>query len=182
LAWSLHSKPPKKWDILQHFLLLSLAKKWGQIVTSPLWRNVRMTLTLPKWGLGSPPGLSESQNSIAGVQKPRLDVFFISLERSWSVDVENGLAWAIRTSAAQVMCEKGPGIKLAIWLLTTKSQESTRFPCVQATCDIPLESSRRGLKLCLRPHRDWRSAQEVMCPQSRKSLNCCNFETPSWES
>jgi hypothetical protein len=33
-------------------------------------------------------------------------VFFIPLERPWSVDVENGLPWAIRTSAAQVMVER----------------------------------------------------------------------------
>jgi len=39
-----------------------------------------MTLTLPKWGLGSPSGLSKFQSSIAGVKTPRLEAFFISLE------------------------------------------------------------------------------------------------------
>jgi hypothetical protein len=33
--------------------------------------------------------------------------------------------------------------------LTTKSQESTQFPCVQATCDIPLESSWQGYNFSL---------------------------------
>jgi hypothetical protein len=33
------------------------------------------------------------------------------------------------------------GIKLAVWLPTIKSQELIRSPCVQVTCDIPLESS-----------------------------------------
>jgi len=33
------------------------------------------------------------------------------------------------------------GIKLVVWLPTTKSQELTRSPCVQVACDIPLESS-----------------------------------------
>jgi hypothetical protein len=33
-------------------------------------------------------------------------VFFIPLERSQSVDVENGLAWAIQTSATQVMVRR----------------------------------------------------------------------------
>ncbi len=33
------------------------------------------------------------------------------------------------------------GVKLAVWLPTTKSQELTRFPCVQAMCDIPLEKA-----------------------------------------
>jgi hypothetical protein len=44
-----------------------------------------------------------TQSSIAGVKTPCLEVFCIPLKRSWSVNVENGLAWAIRTSIAQVM-------------------------------------------------------------------------------
>ncbi len=42
-----------------------------------------------------------------------------------------------------------PRVKLVIWLVTTKSQESTRLPCVQVACYIRLESSWRGLQLCL---------------------------------
>jgi hypothetical protein len=141
-----------------------------------------MTLTLPKWGLGSPSGLSEIQNSIAGVKTPRLEVFFISLERYWSVDVENGLTWAIWTFITQVMAKERPGIKLAIWLLTIKSRESTQFPCIQATCNIPLESSWRGIQLFFRPHHNQRSTQEVMRLQSCRSPNCYNFRTPTWES
>jgi hypothetical protein len=38
-------------------------------VATPLWRSVRMTLTLPKWGLGSPLGLPKIQSSIVGVGK-----------------------------------------------------------------------------------------------------------------
>jgi hypothetical protein len=51
-----------------------------------------MTLTLPKWGLGSPPGLPKFQNSITGVKTPHIEVFFISLKSYQCVDVENGLA------------------------------------------------------------------------------------------
>jgi hypothetical protein len=81
------------------------------------------------------------------------------------------------------LCAKeGSGIKLAIWLPTTKSQESTRLSCMQETCDIPLKIYWQGLQLCFRPHCDQRSAQEVMRPQSGRSLNCCNFGTPIWES
>jgi hypothetical protein len=40
-----------------------------------------MTFTLPKWGLGSPPGLLKTHNLIAGVKTPRLEVFFIPLEK-----------------------------------------------------------------------------------------------------
>jgi hypothetical protein len=47
------------------------------------------------------------------------------------------------------LCPKeGSGVKLAIWLPTTKSQESTRFCCVQVACNTSLESSRRRLQLC----------------------------------
>jgi hypothetical protein len=45
--------------------------------------------------VGSPPGLLRIQNTILGVKTPRIEVFFIPLERSWSVDVQNDLAWAI---------------------------------------------------------------------------------------
>jgi hypothetical protein len=69
------------------------------------------------------------------------------------------------------------GVKLAIWFPTTKSQESTRFPCVQVTYDIPLKSSQRGLQLCFRPHHDRRSTQEVMRPQSHRSPGYWNFGT-----
>jgi hypothetical protein len=67
----------------------------------------------PKWtpmlGVGVPKGLPNLQSAIAGVKSPRLKKFFISLERSWSVDVQNGLAWAIWTSAAQVMGKRKAG-------------------------------------------------------------------------
>jgi hypothetical protein len=54
-----------------------------------------MKLTLPKWGLGSPLGLPKLQSSIVGVKTHCIGVFFISLESWQSVDIENGLAWAI---------------------------------------------------------------------------------------
>jgi hypothetical protein len=68
-----------------------------------------MKLTLPKWGLGSPPRLPKLQNSITGVKTPCIGVFFISLESYQSVDVENGLAWA---SAAQVMAKRKAGSQI----------------------------------------------------------------------
>jgi hypothetical protein len=59
-----------------------------------------MTLTFPKWGLGSPPGLPKLQSSIVRVKTPRLEAFFISVEISQSVDVENGFVRAIWTFVA----------------------------------------------------------------------------------
>jgi hypothetical protein len=43
--------------------------------------NVRSPLTLSKMGLGSPPGLPKTQNLIAGVKTPCIEVIFIPLER-----------------------------------------------------------------------------------------------------
>jgi len=65
-----------------------------------------MTLTLPKWGLGSPLELLKLQSLILGVKTPLLEAFFISLESYQSVDVENGLVQAIWTSATQVMTKR----------------------------------------------------------------------------
>jgi hypothetical protein len=56
------------------------------------WKSGRMTLTLPKWGLGSPLRLLKLQSSIAGVETPCIEVLFTSLESYRSVNVENGLA------------------------------------------------------------------------------------------
>jgi len=69
------------------------------------------------------------------------------------------------------------GVKLTIWLSTTKSWELTWFPCVQVPCDILLESSHPGLQLWLRPHFDRRSACKVMAPQSCGSPNFGNYRT-----
>jgi hypothetical protein len=78
--------------------------------------------------------------------------------------------------------KEGPGVKLAIWLPTTKSQESTRFPCVQMACDIPLESSWQGVQLCCRPHLNPIFARKLMAPQSCGSPNLGDFGTPRTKS
>jgi hypothetical protein len=57
--------------------------------------------------------------------------------------------------------KEGPEVKLTVWLPTTKSQESPRFPCVKMVCDIPLKSSWRGIQLFLRPHFNQRYACKV---------------------
>ncbi len=43
-------------------------------------KSVRMKLTFPKWGLGSPLGLPKFQSLIVGVKTPRIRALFISLE------------------------------------------------------------------------------------------------------
>jgi hypothetical protein len=66
--------------------------------------------------------------------------------------------------------KEGSGVELAIWILTIKSWESTRFPFVQVACHIPLETSQWGLQLCFRLHLNRRFVDKVMGPQSCRSL------------
>jgi len=60
----------------------------------------------------SPPGLSNVQSSTARPKTPRIGVFLVSLERSWSVDIENGLALGICTFVAQVMGKRRAGSQI----------------------------------------------------------------------
>jgi hypothetical protein len=103
--------------------------------------SVRMQLTLPKVGKLSPPGLPKTQKTILGVKSPCLGVLFISMESSWSVDVQNGLA------LPKLWAKEGLEIKLLVWLPTTKSQESTPSRRRLKECDMALESSQQELQL-----------------------------------
>jgi hypothetical protein len=78
--------------------------------------------------------------------------------------------------------KEGLGVKLAVWLPTTKSRESTRFRCVQVKCDTPLKRSQGELQVCFIPRPNQRSKREVMNAQSPRSPNRDNFGTPFWES
>ncbi len=69
---------------------------------------------IPEMGTWESFGTWEFQSLISGVKTPRLEAFFISLERYRSLDVENGLAQAIWTSKTQVMPKEGLGVKLTI--------------------------------------------------------------------
>jgi hypothetical protein len=71
-----------------------------------------MKLTLPKWGLGNPLGLSKLQSLIARVKTTCIGVFFISLKSYRSVDVKNGLTWAIWTFTAHVMAKRRVGSQI----------------------------------------------------------------------
>jgi hypothetical protein len=83
-------------------------------VATLLRESVRMRLTLPKWGLGSPPGLPKLQSSIAGVKTPRLEVFFISLESYRSVDVEIASHDPFGHLQHKLWTKEGSGVKLLV--------------------------------------------------------------------
>jgi hypothetical protein len=122
--------------------------------------SVRMKFTLPKVGTWSLPGLPKIQSLIAWVKKPCIGVFLISLERSWSLDAQNGLPWVIWTSAAQVMGKK---------------RESTRSRRALRECNMVLESSQRELQDWFRARLGRRSGREVVMAQSPGSPNRDNF-------
>ncbi len=151
------------------------------VATLP-WESVKMKLTFPKWGLGSPLRLLKFQSSIARVRTPHIGVLFISLESYQSVDVRMASHGPFGHLQHKLWQKKGLGIKLIIWLPTIKSRESTQPRCVQVECNTPLESSRRKIQVYFRPHLNWRSEQGVMTLQSPGSLNRDNFRAPPWES
>jgi hypothetical protein len=48
--------------------------------------------------------------------------------------------------------KEGSGVKLTVWLPTTKSRESTQIWRLQMECDMSLEISQRELQDYFRPH------------------------------
>jgi hypothetical protein len=82
----------------------------------------------------------------------------------------------------KLWANEGPGVKLAVWLPTTKSQESTSFRRSLIECDMALKSSRGELQLWFRPRPDRRSGREVMFVQSLRTSTRDSFGTPPWES
>jgi len=82
----------------------------------------------------------------------------------------------------KLWAKEGPEVKLAVWLPTTKSRESTWFQRLQEKWYMALESSQIELQDCFRPHPNQRSEQEVMDVQSPRSPNRDSFGTPLWES
>jgi hypothetical protein len=71
---------------------ITLSKTMGALSQPHFGLSVRTKLTLPKVGTCSPSRLEKIQSSSSGAKTPRIGVFLISLKRSQSVDVQNGLA------------------------------------------------------------------------------------------
>jgi hypothetical protein len=82
----------------------------------------------------------------------------------------------------KLWAKERPGVKLAVWLPTTKSWESTRSQRALGECNTALESSRRELQHYFKPRPDRRSGWEAMTVQSPETPNRDSFGTPLWES
>jgi hypothetical protein len=64
---------------------------------------------IPEMGTWESTGTLETSKFVSKDQTPRIEAFFRSLESYQSLDVKNGLAWAIWTSASQVMTRRKAG-------------------------------------------------------------------------
>jgi hypothetical protein len=95
--------------VLYFKLILNLSRSLG--VATPLWGKCEDETHTPKSGnlesFGTP---TTSELDCRG-----LEVFFILLERSQSVNVENGLTWAIQTSIAQIMTKRRAESQTGNW-------------------------------------------------------------------
>jgi hypothetical protein len=74
--------------------------------------------------------------------------------------------WSFGHLQPTLWAREGPGVKLAIWLPTSKSRESTSSRPPNWKCDMALERSRRGLQLWFRPRRNQTLQSGVMSAQS----------------
>jgi hypothetical protein len=74
--------------------------------------------------------------------------------------------WSFGHLQPKLWAKERPGVKLAIWLPTTKSQESTCSRRALRDCDTALESSQKGLQVWFRPRPDRRLGREAMMSQS----------------
>jgi hypothetical protein len=74
--------------------------------------------------------------------------------------------WPFGHLSPKLWAKEGPGVKLAVWLPTTKSRESTSSRPLNWECDTSLERWRRGLQVWFRPRCDQTLQSGVMNSQS----------------
>ncbi len=113
--------------------------------------NLHTPKATPTLGYGIP---VDSRNFIEwfmGQNSMACDVLHI-IEKLLEHRCLKWVALLIWTYKKKLWPKEGSRVKLAIWLPTTKSQESTWFLCVQMACNISLENFQQGLQLCLRTH------------------------------
>jgi hypothetical protein len=74
--------------------------------------------------------------------------------------------WSFGHLQPKLWVKEGPGVKLTVWLLTTKSRESTSSRHPNLECDMALGRSRRELQVWFRPRPDRRSGREATMSQN----------------
>ncbi len=144
----------------------------GQSVTTPFWGKCEVAIHTLGNGIWESSGTPEnSKRNFRGQNTSHWSVLY-TVEKVLKFRCPKWLVWFKEWS----------GVKLAVWLPTTESWESTWSRCVQVECNTTLESSQGELQVCFRPHPNWRLGREAMNAQSPRSPNWDNFGTPLWES
>jgi len=91
--------------------------------------------------------------------------------------------WQFEHLQPKLWAKEGPGVKLAVWLPTTKSQESTSSQRRLEECDMALESSGRELQLWFKTRPDPSLGRGAMAVQSSRSptgtLSGLHFGSPN---
>jgi hypothetical protein len=77
--------------------------------------------------------------------------------------------WSFGHLQPKLWAKERPGVKLTIWLSTSKSRESTSFRHQIWVCNMALERSRLGLQLWFRSRCDRTLQSGVMAVQSSGS-------------
>jgi len=116
------------------------------------------------------------------LKKPRIEVFLVSLERSRKVNIENGLALVIWTSAPQVMGKRRAGSQTGSLTPDHKKSGIDLFPTSELRVRHGVEKiSTRATTLVQTLSRSDSAVGSYERSKSRDS-NRDNFGTPSWES
>jgi len=91
--------------------------------------------------------------------------------------------WQFGHPQPKLWAKEGPGVKLAVWLSTTKSQKSTSSRRYLEECNTALKSSGRELQHWFRTRPDPSSGRGAMAVQSSGSpagtLSGLHFGSPN---
>jgi hypothetical protein len=91
--------------------------------------------------------------------------------------------WPFGHLQPKLWAKEGSGVKLAVWLPTTKSRESTWSRHCLEECDTTLESSQQELQLWFKNRPDPSSGRGTMAVQSSGSptgtLSGLHFGSPN---
>jgi hypothetical protein len=90
--------------------------------------------------------------------------------------------WQFGHLQPKLWAKEGAGVKLPVWLPTTKSRESTSSQHLILECDMALESSGGELQLRFKPRFDRTLKSGDMSSQSPGIPTWDNFEIPPWQS
>jgi len=93
--------------------------------------------------------------------------------------------WSFEHLQPKLWAKEGPGVKLVVWLPTTKSRESTSSRPPNWEYEMSLERSRRGLQLWFRLVAIGPRNRELWAPKVpglQPGQFRDNFGIPTWES